>query len=52
VLHNHLLKRKKESNMPQVGKKKFPYTDAGMKDAKMVAKKTGKKMKMAPKKKK
>ena len=46
------LKRSKESNMPQVGKKKFPYTDAGMKDAKVAAKKTGKKMKMAPKKKK
>jgi hypothetical protein len=42
----------KESNMPNVGKKKFPYTDAGMKDAKMAAKKSGKKMKMAPKKKK
>lgn len=38
--------------MPQVGKKKFPYTSAGMKDAKMAAKKSGKKMKMAPKKKK
>ena len=38
--------------MPQVGKKKFPYTDAGMKDAKAAAKKSGKKMKMAPKKKK
>jgi hypothetical protein len=36
--------------MPQVGKKKFPYTDAGMKDAKMAAKKSGKKMKMASKK--
>jgi hypothetical protein len=38
--------------MPNVGKKKFPYTDAGMKDAKMAAKKSGKKMKMASKKKK
>jgi hypothetical protein len=37
--------------MPNVGKKKFPYTAAGMKDAKMAAKKSGKKMKMAPKKK-
>jgi hypothetical protein len=37
--------------MPQVGKKKFPYTDAGMKDAKAAAKKSGKKMVMAPKKK-
>jgi hypothetical protein len=36
--------------MPQVGKKKFPYTAAGMKDAKVAAKKSGKKM--APKKKK
>tara|TARA_R110000868_G_scaffold368552_1_gene631664 strand:+ start:36 stop:152 length:117 start_codon:yes stop_codon:yes gene_type:complete len=38
--------------MPQVGKNKFPYTSAGMKDAKMAAKKSGKKMVMAPKKKK
>lgn len=29
--------------MPTVGKKKFPYTAAGMKDAKAAAKKTGKK---------
>jgi len=36
--------------MPNVGKKKFPYTAAGMKDAKIAAKKSGKKMKMAPKK--
>ena len=43
---------KKESKMPQVGKKKFPYTSAGMKDAKMAAKKSGKKMVMAPKNKK
>ena len=28
--------------MPQVGKKKFPYTAAGMKDAKMAAKKSPK----------
>jgi hypothetical protein len=38
--------------MPQVGKKKFPYTAVGMKDAKMAAKKSGKKMVSAPKKKK
>ena len=38
--------------MPQVGKKKFPYTSAGMKDAKVAAKKTGKKMSVAYKKKK
>ena len=38
--------------MPQVGKKKFPYTEAGMKDAKMAAKKSGKKMVSASKKKK
>lgn len=38
--------------MPQVGNKKFPYTDAGMKDAKMAAKKSGKKMVTAVKKKK
>ena len=38
--------------MPKVGNKKFPYTDAGMKDAKVAAKKSGKKMVMAPKKKK
>jgi hypothetical protein len=30
--------------MPQVGMKKFPYTAKGEKDAKMEAKKTGKKM--------
>jgi len=34
----------KENEMPQVGKKKFPYTSAGMKDAKEAAKKSGKKM--------
>lgn len=38
--------------MPQVGKKKYPYTDAGMKAAKMDAKKSGKKMVVASKKKK
>ena len=38
--------------MPTVGKKKFPYTAAGMKDAKAAAKKTGKKMSVAYKKKK
>jgi hypothetical protein len=38
--------------MPQDGKKKFPYTAAGMKDAKMAAKKSGKKMVSAPKVKK
>ena len=31
--------------MPQVGKKKFAYTKAGKKKAKMYAKKTGKKIK-------
>jgi len=31
--------------MPMVGKKKFPYTEAGMKAAKKAAKKTGAKMK-------
>lgn len=31
--------------MPQVGKKKFPYTDKGKKAAKKMAKKTGKKVK-------
>jgi hypothetical protein len=30
--------------MPMVGKKKFPYTAKGEKDAKMEVKKTGKKM--------
>jgi hypothetical protein len=30
--------------MPKVGKMSFPYTAAGMAEAKMVAKKTGKKM--------
>ncbi len=41
----------KENDMPQVGKKKYPYTEAGMKAAKMDAKKSGKKM-VASKKKK
>ena len=31
--------------MPQVGKKKYPYTKAGKKKAKMAAKKSGKKVK-------
>jgi hypothetical protein len=31
--------------MPQVGKKKYPYTKAGKKKAKAYAKKSGKKMK-------
>ena len=31
--------------MPQVGKKKYPYTKAGKKKAKAYAKKTGKKIK-------
>jgi len=30
--------------MPQVGKKSFPYTAAGMRAAKKAVKKTGKKM--------
>ena len=38
--------------MPMVGKKKFPYTAKGEKDAKMEAKKTGKKMVVKPAKKK
>jgi hypothetical protein len=38
--------------MPKVGNKKFPYTDAGMKDAKVAAKKTGKKVEVTYKKKK
>jgi hypothetical protein len=41
--------------MPKVGKMSFPYTAAGMAEAKMAAKKTGKKMvkkKSAAKKKK
>lgn len=32
--------------MPKVGKKEFSYSKAGMKAAKMEAKKTGKSMKM------
>ena len=38
--------------MPKVGKKEFPYTAKGMAMAKTAAKKSGKKMVMAPKKKK
>lgn len=37
--------------MPMVGKKKFPYTEKGKKEADMYAKKTGMKKKKAPKKK-
>jgi len=37
--------------MPMVGKKTFPYTDKGKKDAEIYAKKTGAKKKPAPKKK-
>lgn len=37
--------------MPNVGGKKFPYTDKGMKDAKMTAKQNAVKM-MSDKKKK
>ena len=37
--------------MPMVGKKKFPYTAKGEKDAKMEAMKSGKKVKKAAKKK-
>jgi hypothetical protein len=36
--------------MPKVGKKEFPYTKAGMKAAKVAAKKSGKSMKMGKKK--
>tara|TARA_R100001510_G_C7570560_1_gene147121 strand:+ start:239 stop:394 length:156 start_codon:yes stop_codon:yes gene_type:complete len=32
-------------DMPKVGKKKFPYTPKGMKRAKKVARKSGKKVK-------
>lgn len=35
--------------MPKVGKKKFPYTAKGKKDAKSYAEKSGKKMKKAKK---
>jgi hypothetical protein len=38
--------------MPMVGKKKFPYTAKGEKDAKMEAMKSGKPMKKAAAKKK
>jgi hypothetical protein len=37
--------------MPKVGKKKFGYTQAGKKKAKAYAKKTGKKISYAKKKK-
>ena len=37
--------------MPMVGKKKFPYTEKGKKEADMYAKKSGMKKKSAPKKK-
>ena len=40
-----------EINMARVGKKKFPYTKTGMKAAKKYAKKTGKKMTSAKRKK-
>lgn len=36
--------------MPKVGKKKFPYTEEGIKKAKKESKKTGKKMEMKKKK--
>jgi hypothetical protein len=35
----------KENTMPQVGKKKYPYTKEGKAAAKKAAKKTGKKVK-------
>jgi hypothetical protein len=37
--------------MPMVGKKKFPYTEKGKKEADMYAKKSGTKKNPAPKKK-
>jgi hypothetical protein len=37
--------------MPMVGKKKFPYTEKGKKEADMYAKKSGTKKTPAPKKK-
>jgi hypothetical protein len=37
--------------MPMVGKKTFPYTEKGKKDAEIYAKKTGVKKKPTPKKK-
>lgn len=37
--------------MPMVGKKKFPYNEAGMKAADAYAKKSGKAVKKAPAKK-
>lgn len=36
--------KSKETTMPNVGKKKFPYTSKGKKQAKAHAKKTGKKV--------
>ena len=33
--------------MPRVGKKHFPYTEEGMRDAKKEAEKTGKRMKIS-----
>jgi hypothetical protein len=42
---------RKANNMPMVGKKKFAYTAKGEMAAKMEAKKTGKPMKKAKKKK-
>ena len=36
--------RRKERQMPKVGKKKFPYTAAGRRAASKEAAKTGKKM--------
>jgi hypothetical protein len=38
--------------MPMVGKKKFPYTEAGKKEAAAYSKKSGKAAKKAPAKKK
>lgn len=39
------INKKKENNMPMVGKKKFAYTKKGKAAAKKYAKKSGKKMK-------
>jgi hypothetical protein len=47
--HNFGKKRKKKK-MPKVGKKKFSYSKAGKAAAKRYAKKTGKKVKRAKKK--
>ena len=41
---------KGKSDMPKVGKKKFPYTKKGMAAAKKEAAKSGKKMKYGKKK--